>query len=56
MTTAGDFLRHVDAGLQLAGQDESGELLWMGTPKEWDIYYGNDDEGQGLTEAYWNAH
>ena len=33
--TAQYFQDRILSGLQLAGQNEDGELLWMGTGREW---------------------
>ena len=38
LTTANDFLNHLDAGLDLAGREEDGELLWWGDQNKWARY------------------
>jgi hypothetical protein len=32
---AREFLNHIKAGLTLAGQDEEGNLEWIGTSEQW---------------------
>lgn len=37
-TTAGVFLAHCKAGLNLTGSDEFGNPQWTGTPSQWNDY------------------
>jgi hypothetical protein len=35
ITTAQNLQSHFKSGLQIAGEDTEGNLVWMGTEREW---------------------
>jgi len=41
---AGDLQNRFRAGLSISGQDENGELEWLGSQVEWMEYYKSIDD------------
>jgi hypothetical protein len=51
ITTAGELQKKFKSGLQLVGEDEYGNLEWMGTNRMWNM---SEQEEQENLNAYYD--